>query len=191
MYQIEHRHEIVPPKGSHYDDFRIIDKENNIFIVGDGVGSHPAPEEASTYAQTAALWYLKKRAKFFKNGTIPEKEILDHTGKAIKHANDVLYTLSENMDWFCESKNGIPHKKRAGTTLDICYILNNYAYIGHVGDSFVYLLRGNDFKNILVPEGYVPPEDEGLEKLKMMHGEKSIDSFVGEKKDIEPLLKKS
>jgi len=189
MFKIKAQRSIAAPLGSYYDDFNMLDKYNNIFVIADGVGSYPAADEASSITCNGAYCFLRKSTAHFKNGIIPEEKILDHIKIGIEHANEVLYTLSENIDWFYEKRNEFSEKKRAGSTLDICYLFNNHAYIGHVGDSSVYLLRGNDLVNLTAEQEY-ESEDEGLEKLKALTGEKSLNAFVGENKKVDPLLKK-
>ena len=42
-----------------------------------------------------------------------------------------------------------------GTTLDVCLIYNNKAFIGHVGDSRVYRIRKNIIRKITTDHSYV------------------------------------
>ena len=42
-----------------------------------------------------------------------------------------------------------------GTTLDICFIYNNKVYIGHVGDSRVYRIRGKIIRKLTKDHSYV------------------------------------
>ena len=42
-----------------------------------------------------------------------------------------------------------------GTTLDVCFIYNNKVYIGHVGDSRVYLIRGEIIRKLTKDHSYV------------------------------------
>ena len=42
-----------------------------------------------------------------------------------------------------------------GTTLDICFIYNNKIYIGHVGDSRVYRIRGELIRKLTKDHSYV------------------------------------
>ena len=41
------------------------------------------------------------------------------------------------------------------TTLEICLIYNNKAYIGHVGDSRIYRIRNNSIKRLTTDHSYV------------------------------------
>lgn len=175
-------------KNFDYDDCMIFNSENSIFSVGDGLGSHPVPEEASCIAQAELFYNLKKYVPHFKKGIIPEQKIKNYIGTSIKKANLVLYTLSENIDWFSKRDNEYSEKKRAGSTISVCYVLNNKAYIGNVGDSSIHLLRGNELINLTSGKKYETEEEESLDKLKAIRGESSVGNFIGEKKDIEPFL---
>ena len=42
-----------------------------------------------------------------------------------------------------------------GTTLDVCFIYNNKIYIGHVGDSRIYLIREDIIRKLTKDHSYV------------------------------------
>lgn len=42
-----------------------------------------------------------------------------------------------------------------GTTLDVCFIYNNKIYIGHVGDSRIYRIRGEIIRKLTKDHSYV------------------------------------
>lgn len=42
-----------------------------------------------------------------------------------------------------------------GTTLEVCLIYNNKLYIGHIGDSRIYRLRGEFFRKLTHDHSYV------------------------------------
>ena len=42
-----------------------------------------------------------------------------------------------------------------GTTLEVCLIYNNKAYIGHIGDSRVYRIRKNIIRKLTIDHSYV------------------------------------
>ncbi|MBW2980472.1 hypothetical protein KY360_03585 [Candidatus Woesearchaeota archaeon] len=177
-----------PPKGSHYDDFKIVDLQRRIFLTGDGVGLNPASQEASTYALAAAYYFLQQNAVHFENGIIPEEQISEYIKDGIEHGNKVLFTLSEHYDWFYHQRNPTSEKKRAGTTTQVCYFLNGRLYAGRVGnDGSIYLIRGGTIRNIAV-ETEVEGRDEGLEKLKALTGEDSVGDYLGKSAEVKPQL---
>ena len=54
-----------------------------------------------------------------------KEKILELIESAMQYANNVVFDKSKNAD----------ELKGMGTTLEICLIYNNRAYIGHIGDS--------------------------------------------------------
>jgi len=171
---------LVGPQGKEYDDCTWIDLKNNIFIIADGLGAHPASEEASRLGVIAAYTYIKRDADNIRHGAISEGELLEFVKGAVDHANEVLYTLSEHLEYFYLQERSKSDKKRAGTTMDVCYIFNNHLYLAHVGDSSVYLLRDRRLTRLTS----APPVDEGKEKLKAILGESPVESFVGQRQEI-------
>ena len=45
--------------------------------------------------------------------------------------------------------------KGMGTTLEICLIYNNRAYIGHIGDSRIYRIRDKFMRKLTTDHSYV------------------------------------
>lgn len=64
---------------------------------------------------------------------------------AMEYANLVVYEKSKNE----EELQGM------GTTLDVCFIYNNKIYIGHVGDSRIYRIRGEMIRKLTKDHSYV------------------------------------
>ena len=48
-----------------------------------------------------------------------------------------------------------PNLEGMGTTLDICFIYNNKVYVGHVGDSRIYRIRGEIIRKLTKDHSYV------------------------------------
>lgn len=51
--------------------------------------------------------------------------------------------------------SGHEELKSMGTTLEICVIYNNRAYIGHIGDSRIYRIRDKFFRKLTTDHSYV------------------------------------
>ena len=45
--------------------------------------------------------------------------------------------------------------KSMGTTLEVCLIYNNRAYIGHIGDSRIYRIRDKFIRKLTTDHSYV------------------------------------
>lgn len=74
-----------------------------------------------------------------------KEAILKLIQDAMEYANLVVYEKSKNE----EELQGM------GTTLDVCFIYNNKIYIGHVGDSRVYRIRGELIRKLTKDHSYV------------------------------------
>jgi PPM family protein phosphatase len=170
-------------KDSLYDDSVLADRENKIFIVADGIGSHPLPDEASSYATLAAYNFMVKSVASFRSGSVPENNIPDYLALSVKSANEVLFTLSEHTEGFA-TKRGDIIRKRAGTTLSMCYIHNNILYCSYAGDSPMFGIRNGECQKLTVAPDV--QRDETAEKLNALAGLKSLSSYVGKEEDIEP-----
>ncbi|PHR11937.1 MAG: protein phosphatase [Aequorivita sp.] len=99
------------------------DKHNLIAVVADGMGGHNAGEVASKMACNLLLDYCLKNWQQY----TPEK--LLH--KAFMEAHQQIIGAG----------NSNPDQKGMGTTATSVIIQQNVCYIGHIGDSRVYLLR--------------------------------------------------
>ena len=73
------------------------------------------------------------------------ESILKLVKSAIEYANLVVYEKSK------ESQD----LENMGTTIDICLIIGNKVYIGHVGDSRVYRKRRDFFRKLTTDHSYV------------------------------------
>lgn len=74
-----------------------------------------------------------------------KEAILKLIQDAMEYANLVVYEKSKNE----EELQGM------GTTLDVCFIYNNKIYIGHVGDSRIYRIRGEMIRKLTKDHSYV------------------------------------
>lgn len=122
----------------------------SLYIVADGVGGADAGEVASQYAsERTRHHYLASDSK----------EALGHRLlEAMQSANTDLRKLAAERD----------DSRRMATTMVAAVIHEGRAYIGNVGDSRAYLLRGADLMQVtrdqslvarLVEEGALTPEE--------------------------------
>ena len=76
---------------------------------------------------------------------IDKESIIQLVGSSMEYANMVVYEKSK------ESKE----LEGMGTTLEICLIYNNRAFIGHVGDSRIYRIRKEFMRKLTQDHSYV------------------------------------
>jgi len=106
------------------DNYLIKEKPYPLLVVADGMGGHQAGEVASKIA-------IDEINKFSLNF---EEDIFMQIEKAIRKANKNIFERANNNSSY----------RGMGTTLSMGIIINNYLYIGHVGDSRIYLFRENN-----------------------------------------------
>ena len=126
-------------------DYYYISPENsqiNLYILADGMGGYTGGEIASKLATISAKNYIE--SNFEK--TLTEKEEIEKLIKSsMEYANMVVYEKSK------EDKE----LEGMGTTLEVCLIYNNIVYIGHIGDSRVYIQREGKLKKLTIDHSYV------------------------------------
>ena len=115
-------------------DAPIVSEKLRLYGVADGMGGHKGGEVASTSARDDLLRELE--------GKTPSVATLSG---AIEEVNRQIYHQQEHDD----TLTGM------GTTLSVLWMSDNFVYIGHVGDSRVYLLRDGEFKQMTLDHSLV------------------------------------
>ncbi len=127
------------------DSFYITEDQFNklqLFILADGMGGCNAGDVASQKAVASAKSYIENN---FEETPKDKESIMNLIKNSIEYANMVVHEKSlEN-----ENLEGM------GTTLEVCLIYNNRAYIGHVGDSRIYRIRNNFMRKLTQDHSYV------------------------------------
>ena len=115
-------------------DAPIVSEKLRLYGVADGMCGHKGGEVASTSARDDLLRELE--------GKTPSVATLSG---AIEEVNRQIYHQQEHDD----ALTGM------GTTLSVLWMSDNFVYIGHVGDSRVYLLRDGEFKQMTLDHSLV------------------------------------
>jgi serine/threonine protein phosphatase PrpC len=89
-------HTGVPRREGTYDDYRLVDNDNAVFLLSDGMGGHPLPDEAAELAVRTAYHRIMKDVHDF-GDMIPEDEILNSIYAAIHHSNECLFKLGTGV----------------------------------------------------------------------------------------------
>ena len=118
------------------------DDEVQLFIVADGMGGYKGGEIASSMAVNAARNYILSN---FEKSKIDKETLLSLVKSSSQYANMVVYEKAKNNE---ELKN-------MGTTLDICLIYQNKAFISHIGDSRIYRIRKEVIRKLTKDHSYV------------------------------------
>lgn len=118
-------------------------EELKLYILADGMGGYNGGEIASRLATSAIKNYMETN---FPQTDLEEKEnVLSLIKNAIEYANMVVYEKSKE-DIALEGM---------GTTIEVCVVLNNRVFIGHIGDSRIYRIRKGIIRKLTQDHSYV------------------------------------
>ncbi len=114
------------------EDFLFSD--GKLFVVADGMGGHNAGEVASRKATEV---FKSDFYQYLENEIDPDPKTIEKVmGLSIDSANNSVYKDSISD----------PSLSGMGTTLTVCYMVKQTAYVGHAGDSRLYLKRGKELR---------------------------------------------
>jgi len=149
-------------KRPHNEDSAVTDANLGLAVVADGMGGYKAGEVASAIAAQlilervrAGLQATDAGAPDPDSGLGPASEVLR---KAVSLTNAELFRTAQE----------VPQCQAMGTTVVVVLYHGDRVSIAHVGDSRVYRLRGNEFKQVtrdhsllqeLVDRGFFTPEE--------------------------------
>jgi serine/threonine protein phosphatase PrpC len=122
-----------------------------LYAVADGMGGAAAGEVASKAAVEVLDDAFSRYAEQLSSGArvVPVATLID---KAMRLANRRVHTAAQS-----EARRGM------GTTLTCLAILDDKAYLGHVGDSRAYLFRGGTIYQLTKDHSWVEEQiEQGL-----------------------------
>jgi serine/threonine protein phosphatase PrpC/CRP-like cAMP-binding protein len=130
----------------HNEDNFLVDKKLALFVVADGMGGHAAGEVASAIAVRTVHDEIRR-----------DKEMLDDyasgaTGSTKVTRKDVIALIEHAVQRACskihEEALGDANKRGMGTTLSALLVAGDQGFIAHVGDSRIYLARGDHVQQV-------------------------------------------
>jgi protein phosphatase len=143
-----------------------------LLIVADGMGGQVAGKEASETAVDVVKALFAAQAKTGK----PLKDIKKFILDAFRGANQAVF------------KKGKAKKANMGTTLTTAFIDNQNAYIGHVGDSRAYHLRGREIRQVTedhsLAEDMVKKGKATREEMRTSPMRSMLTRSIGTKEDV-------
>lgn len=135
----------------HNEDNFLVDKKLNLFVVCDGMGGHAAGEVASAVCVRSVREVLGSQTAIFENMKKDpgnpnfRKAVISVVQHAIQEACATIW----NMAQADSSRKGM------GTTCSLLLVIGNIGFIGHVGDSRIYLCRGNKIHQVTTDHSLV------------------------------------
>ena len=113
------------------------------------MGGYNGGEIASSVATVSAKNYILDNFDDAIGSGDPKhpkkEEILELIRSAMECANEAINERASQRE----------ELEQMGTTLEICLIYNNRAYIGHIGDSRIYRIRKSIIRRITTDHSYV------------------------------------
>jgi serine/threonine protein phosphatase PrpC len=136
----------VGKQREHNEDNFLVDRKLRLYVVCDGMGGHAAGEVASAVAVRTLSEEIRKSQDllddYVKGSTggsrVSKRDITNMLGFAVNCASRKIHQEASSD----EKKRGM------GTTLVAVLFLGNQAFIIHVGDSRIYLLRNGNLEQL-------------------------------------------
>lgn len=117
------------------------DKNYGLYILADGMGGYEGGEIASKLATESVIEYINNKFEEYNK----KENILKLINEAIEYANTKIYEKSQETE----------ELEEMGTTLEVCLIIDDDIYIGHIGDSRIYTVQNNKLTKLTTDHSYV------------------------------------
>ena len=131
----------VGRKRGRNEDAFLINDELQLFVVADGMGGHAGGEYASALAVNTVegiISALQFPDQYREGDSDPVETVRHALSASVQGAGEVIHDYAEAH----------PEYKGMGTTVVVLLLHGGNAYVGHVGDSRVYLLRDGAIEQV-------------------------------------------
>ncbi|HIA03587.1 MAG TPA: phosphoprotein phosphatase, partial [Myxococcales bacterium] len=151
----------------HNEDNFLIDRKLRLFVTCDGMGGHAGGHVASALAVNLVRDELSNHF----SDAIQGYDQGDESVTAGVLLNAIETSVQRTCFSIYERGQTVPAERGMGTTLSLVLLCGSRAFIGHVGDSRVYLIRGGNIYqltedhsllNELIKAGQ-PPDPETMD----------------------------
>ncbi|MEZ4439444.1 MAG: cyclic nucleotide-binding domain-containing protein [Polyangiaceae bacterium] len=133
----------------HNEDYALVDEALGLFVVCDGMGGHAAGEVAAQLACQTVVETIRAAAG-------PERVGLELTAAESGRLQAVMSSALENANARVRQLSQSDVNKRgAGTTCAALLIRHGRGFVGHVGDSRIYLARQGALHRLTVDHSLV------------------------------------
>lgn len=167
----------VGQRRDHNEDAVASDIETGLVVLADGMGGYKAGEVASEIAVLTIIAELKESMIDMAPGQVDENSGMQAESLLVKDAvvkaNASIYEVSQTQAQ-CAGM---------GTTLVVALFANNKVVVGHIGDSRMYRMRGEDFTQVTedhsllqeqIKSGLITPE-----QAKLSHNKNLVTRALG------------
>lgn len=173
----------VGMRRDHNEDNYLVDDEQGLYVVADGMGGHLGGEMASLLAVNTIQQVVKDGRKDAVNGSAFKGPIEKHPAlmlmpTAVKRACAAIFHKAQE----------VPELQGMGTTVTGMAFVDEYAFFGHVGDSRAYLIRDGHIEQLSEDHSLVNEQlKAGLitaEQARMSRFKHIITRSVGFEEDV-------
>lgn len=165
-------------KRDHNEDNYLINEELNLFVVADGMGGHAGGEYASAIAVNTVEEIIASMG-VGANTSDPVEATREKLGQAVRLAGRRIYEKAAEQ----------PEYRGMGTTAVVLLLHAGNAFVAHVGDSRLYLVRAGGVEQVTEDHSLIAEQvREGLmteEEAKNHHMRNVITRSLGYQEDVE------
>jgi PPM family protein phosphatase len=132
----------------HNEDYLLVRKDLGLYVVCDGMGGHAAGEVASEESTRSIEAYIESNRAVlenFRDTKEGRQSLVQLVRRAIQEASASVYRLATEES----GRAGM------GTTCILLLVVRGKAIMGHVGDSRLYLRRGDVFEQLSTDHSYL------------------------------------
>jgi serine/threonine protein phosphatase PrpC len=126
----------------HNEDTLLVDEPLGLYVVCDGMGGHASGEVASRMAADAFRAAVQSRLPAVRAVASGDRSLRDQALAAFREC------ASEANRAVFEHASSDPEHRGMGTTLTAMFVYGERALIAHVGDSRLYLVRGEQMHQV-------------------------------------------
>ena len=130
----------VGRKRKHNEDNFLVDKDLGLYVVADGMGGHAAGEVASAMAVRVVHEVISGNRDLVTGATVDDGPRSERSAKQVLGLLEyAVHAASQRIHGEAQTDS---KKRGMGTTLSLLLLAGSHAYVAHVGDSRVYMVRG-------------------------------------------------
>tara|TARA_R110002072_G_scaffold200212_2_gene357916 strand:- start:871 stop:2109 length:1239 start_codon:yes stop_codon:yes gene_type:complete len=173
----------VGQKRTNNEDCWVADDQLGLYLVADGMGGHSAGDVASAMAVSAAASTVRAARELLtrvQGGEVPARELMPLVQRAVNAANAAVHSAAQED----------PTKQGMGCTLTLLLIAGTRGIMAHVGDSRLYVSRGDRVHQLsqdqtvaaeLLREGVLKPEQVATSRWR-----NALAQAIGTKESVKP-----
>ena len=144
---------------THNEDYYLIDPDLGLYVVCDGMGGHNGGDIASRLTADVMVKEIRAEADLLKRyGDESTQELREAIRGLLRRAVE----KASRTVWEADDRTSSEPKSGMGTTLAMVLVCGRFAFVVHVGDSRVYLIRRGNMHQLT--------EDHSLVNEMVKHG---------------------